>query len=98
MASQIFSGQQNLVPNFEHHNPMVFVIVGLLSLLCMLHNCLSSSNQLQHFNNKLDVSFTLYRCSNHNINGVYQLLPKNELIWRELYRANLTIQSKLNLR
>ena len=50
-----------------------------LSLLCMIHGSLGSSNQLLNPNNKLGVSLTLNPCANHNVNGVYQLLPKNTL-------------------
>ena len=50
----------------------------------MLHIFLDSSNQLLHPNNKLIVSLTLNNCANHYINGIYQLLSRNKLCWREL--------------
>ena len=42
--SRIFGGYQNYVPNLELHYLMVLVIFSLLSLLCMLHISLISSN------------------------------------------------------
>ena len=63
---------------------MVLVIISLLILLCTLYSSLDSSNQLLHPNNKLGMSLTLYPCTNHIINGAYQLLLKNKLSWREL--------------
>ena len=82
--SKTLGGQQNLIPNLKLYNPMVLVIVSLLSFLCVLHISLGSSNQLLHPNNKLSVGLTLFLCTNHNIYGVCQLLPKNKLRWREL--------------
>ena len=58
---------------------MVIVVVSLLSLLCMLQSSLSSSNYLLHPKNKLSMSLPLNPCTNHNINGIYQILPKNKL-------------------
>ena len=93
-----FGGQQILIPNLELYNPMMLVIISLLRLLCMPHSPLSSPNQLLHSNHKCCTNLTLNHCTNHNINRVYQLLPKNKLSWREIYaRVNLTIYSKLNL-
>ena len=69
--SQIFGGQQDLVPNIYLHNPIVLAIVNFLSLLCMLHSSLRSSNQLLYPNNKLGMNLTLNPYTNHNSNGVY---------------------------
>ena len=63
---------------------MVLIIISLLSLLCTLYSSLSTSNQLLQSNNKLSMRFTLNHCTNHNVNGVYQLLPRHKLSWREL--------------
>ena len=63
---------------------MVLVIVSLLSLLCMLHSSLGSSNQLLYPGNKLSMNFTLDSSSNHNVNEFSQILSKNKLNWREL--------------
>ena len=77
---------------------MLLIIVSLLSLLYMLHSFLNSFNYLLQSNNKLGMGLPLNPSTNHNINEVYQLLPKNKLSWRELCtKANLTIQSKLSL-
>ena len=77
---------------------MVLVIVGLLSLLCMLHSYLSCSNQLLYPNNKLSMSLPLNLCANHTVNGNHQLLPKDKLSWKGIYTgANLKSQSKFNL-
>ena len=77
--SQIFGRQYSLFPNLELYKPMVLVIVSLLSLLCALHSFLGSSNKLLYFNNKLSMSLTLYPSKNHNVYGVYQILPKNKV-------------------
>ena len=96
--SQICSGQQILGPNLKLNNLIVLFIVSFLSLLFMFYSSLSCCNQLLYCNNILIVSLPLNPCANYSINGVFQLLPKNKLNWRELCpRANLTTYSELNL-
>ena len=64
---------------------MALIIVSLLSFLCMLCSPPGSSNQLLDSKHKISLNITLSPHANHNVNGVYQLLPKNKLSWRELY-------------
>ena len=42
--SQIFVGQYNFIPNLEVYNPMLLIKVSLMSLLCILHSSLGSTN------------------------------------------------------
>ena len=83
-SPRFFYGQQNIVPNLKLYNPIVLVILNLLSLLCMLYSSLDGPNHLLYSRYKLSVSLTLNLSANHNIYAVSQLIPRNKLIWREL--------------
>ena len=49
---------------------MVLVIVSLLSLLCIFHSSLGSSNDLLYPVNKVSMSVNLDPFANHNVNGL----------------------------
>ena len=94
-AVLFFYRQQNPIPNLKFNNPMVLVIVSLLSLLYIIYSSLGHSNKLPNHGNKLRIHlYTIKTFANPNVYGVNSFYTKSNPVFYAW--SHLVIQCKLN--